>query len=125
MPGDGTARTNPVHPLDVAEACVDALGMDSGVSVPVGGPDILTRNELARLAFRAVGKPARIIHAPRPLVVAAGTLAGLVHPHTGDVIDFAARVFTSECVAPCRGHRPLAEYFAQVVAGRTRAGRKP
>ena len=30
----------------------------------IGGPDILTQNELARMALNAVGKPERIVHIP-------------------------------------------------------------
>jgi uncharacterized protein YbjT (DUF2867 family) len=116
IPGDGTARTNPVHQLDVAEACVDALTTEPGSSIAIGGPDIFTREELVRLAFQAVNKRPHIIHSPRSLVLAAGTIIRPFHPRIGELIDFAAHVFTAECVAPQRGRRRLMAYFTQVAS---------
>lgn len=116
IPGDGTARTNPVHQLDVAEACVDALTTTAGSSIAIGGPDIFTREELVRLAFEAVKRRPHIIHAPRSLVLAAGTTIRPFHPRLGEFIDFAAQVFTAECVAPQGGRRRLSDHFMQVAA---------
>jgi uncharacterized protein YbjT (DUF2867 family) len=116
IPGDGTARTNPVHQLDVAEACADALTAEPGSSIAIGGPDIFTREELVGLAFEAASKRPRIIHAPRSLVLATGAIVRPFHPHIGEVIDFAAHVFTAECVAPQRGRRRLMDYFTHVAS---------
>ncbi len=116
IPGDGTARTNPVHQLDVAEACVDALTAKAGSSIAIGGPDIFTREELVRLAFEAVKKRPHIIHAPRSLMLVAGTVIRPFHPRLGEMIDFATHVFTAECVAPQVGRRRLSDHFMQVAS---------
>jgi uncharacterized protein YbjT (DUF2867 family) len=116
LPGDGRAITNPVHPLDVAEACLEALSLSDNTVFSVGGPDILTREEIVWLAFDAFGKRPRVFHIP------AGTLLGIAragrpfHRRFAEIVEFAARVFTSECVAPRRGNRRLAEHFRQLAA---------
>jgi hypothetical protein len=55
------ALTNPVHSLDVAEVCVEVLTLD--VCISVGSPDIISREEIVRMAFEAVGKEPRILPA--------------------------------------------------------------
>ncbi len=74
IPGDGTARTNPVHPHEVAHACVDVLDSAGGVDLPVGGPEILTREDVVRLAFDAVGRSPRVLHLPPRALLAGATL---------------------------------------------------
>jgi uncharacterized protein YbjT (DUF2867 family) len=123
IPGDGRPLTNPVHPLDVAEACVEVLTLGNGVSVSVGGPDIITREEITRMAFQAVRKKARILHIPRLLLLASAALARPLHPHLGEVLEFATRAYTSEFIAPPRGHRHLADYFAERAALDARSSR--
>ena len=116
IPGNGRALTNPVHPLDVAEACLEVLTLGNSVSVSVGGPDIITREEIARMAFEAVGKKARILHIPRFLLLGAAAVVRPLHPHLGEVLEFATRAFTSEFIAPLRGRRRLADYFVERAA---------
>ncbi|MFC4942507.1 SDR family oxidoreductase [Pseudonocardia sp. GCM10023141] len=115
IPGDGTARTNPVHPHEVAQACVDVLGRPGDVDVPVGGPEILTREEIVRLAFAAVGRRPRILHLPPRALLAGSALLGQVHPRLSEVTDFAARALTSDFLAPLGGTRRLAEHFTATV----------
>ncbi len=123
IPGSGSALTNPVHPREVAEACVEALAQGDGVSVSVGGPEVISREEIARMAFEAVGKEPRVLHIPRPMLLASAALVRQFHPHLGEVLEFSTRAFTSEFVAPARGCRRLAEYFAERASeGSIRSG---
>jgi uncharacterized protein YbjT (DUF2867 family) len=116
LPGDGRAITNPVHPLDVAEACLEALSLTDDTVFSVGGPDILTREEIVWLAFDAFGKQPRVLHIP------VGTLLGIARAgrpfnrRFAEIVEFAARVFSNECVALRRGDRRLAEHFRQLAA---------
>jgi hypothetical protein len=105
------ALTNPVHSLDEAEACVEVLTLGHGVCISVGSPDIISREEIVRMAFEAVGKEFRILH--RLMVLAFATLLRPLHPYLGEVLEFATRGFTSELIAPTRGRRRLVEYFAE------------
>jgi uncharacterized protein YbjT (DUF2867 family) len=115
IPGSGGALTNPVHPREVAEACLEALALGDDISISVGGPEVMTREEIARMAFEALEKEPRILHIPRPMLLACAALVRQVHPHLGEVLEFSTRAFTSEVVAPPRGRRRLVEYFAERV----------
>ena len=89
----------------------------------VGGPEILTRQEIVELAFRAVGTKPRILHLPRGALLAAAALLRPVYPRCSEVTDFASRALTNPFVAPPSGRRRLADHFAEVV--RSAPGRAP
>ncbi|WP_437678908.1 SDR family oxidoreductase [Sorangium sp. So ce131] len=115
--GDGLARTNPVHPVDVAEALAEVI--DGGPAVlPVGGPDVMTRDDVARLAFEATGKQARLLHVPPGVFRVMSALLTGIHPRLSDLLEFVAAVMTSDSVAPARGTRPLRAWFAEVAGER-------
>jgi len=115
IPGDGEARTNPVHPDEVAEACLDVLNRDQNGSLMVGGPETLSRQEIVEMAFEAVGTRPRILHLPRSALLAGSVLLRPVHPRLSEVTDFASRALTNNFVAPLGGHRRLADHFAEAV----------
>jgi len=116
IPGSGQARTNPVHPREVAHACVAALEQTGNLSVPVGGPEVLTREEIVRLAFVAAGRKPRIVHLPRWALVACAFLLRPVHPRLAEVTDFTARALTADFLAPTAGTLRLGDYLGD---GRT------
>jgi len=108
--GDGLSRTNPVHPADVARACLDVL--TSGPSdVPIGGPDVLTRTEIARAAFAAIGVTPHLTHLAPWVSLSAARAVRLVHPRLGDLLDFESRVSVVDAIAPKLGTQHLDEYF--------------
>ncbi|HEY5788150.1 MAG TPA: NAD(P)H-binding protein, partial [Microlunatus sp.] len=116
IPGDGQAQTNPVHPHEVAEACLEVLTSEDTDSTMVGGPEILTRQEIVELAFRAVGTRPRILHLPPRALLAGSALLRPVHPRLSEVTDFASRALTNAFLAPPSGHRRLADHFTDVVS---------
>ncbi len=121
IPGDGQAQTNPVHPYEVAQACLDVLNRAEVDSLMVGGPEILTRQEIVELAFRAVGTKPRILHLPRTALLAGSALLRPVHPRLSEVTDFASRALTNAFVAPAGGVRRLSDHFAEVAGAAGRA----
>lgn len=116
VPGDGLARTNPVHPVDVAEALAEVIAGGPDV-VPVGGPDVMTRDEVMRLAFDAVGKKGYIVHLPAGVFRSTSVLLEGIHPRMSDLLEFVAAVMTSDSVAPARGTRPLRAWFGGELRG--------
>ncbi len=55
--GDGHARTNPIADQDLAAVCVEAaLSHEPALEIAAGGPDVMTRHELAELAFASLGE---------------------------------------------------------------------
>ena len=120
VPGDGCARTNPIHPREVAEVCVTALGQPDGSEIAVGGPEVLTREDIVRLAFEAVGRRPRVLHLPRWALIALARVLHPWHPRLAEVTDFTARALTNDFLAPQVGSRRLRDHFAG--EGRSMAG---
>ncbi len=113
--GDGTARINPIHGADLARACADALeGGDEILSV--GGPDTFTWNEIAALAFDALGRPARVTHVPGWM---ASSMLPLVRPFSRRAYDIASFVRTVSLHditgQPCGTHH-LGDFYRELAA---------
>jgi uncharacterized protein YbjT (DUF2867 family) len=113
--GDGSARTNPIHDTDLAQVCVDALLADTSGDVPAGGPQVHSRREVAELAFTALGKPAQIMAAPAWMPGLIGGIAKPVAPRIGELMAFLGVVSAGNFVAPVRGSRTLAAYYAELA----------
>ena len=114
--GDGRSRVNPVHPEDVSDAVVSVV-RDGPADLEVGGPEILTRDEVMRAAFYAVGKRFRAIHVPAGMVRLQSRLLAPLHPRLSELFEFVAAVFTHDAIAEPRGTRRLADYYASRLCG--------
>jgi uncharacterized protein YbjT (DUF2867 family) len=114
--GNGSLRINPIDGTDVAAAAADALARDEE-AIDLGGPEILTHEQVAQQAFRAVGKPPRITHIPMWSVKAGLVLLRRLTPlRTHQLIEFPLTVLTRDVIAPATGRHHLAEYFQQVAS---------
>jgi uncharacterized protein YbjT (DUF2867 family) len=112
--GDGRARTNPIDDEEVAFACVAAIGSDEH-DVDLGGPDILTRREIAGLAFNAVGRTPSYLRIPTPLLRIARPAIGLFNQRLGDLTQFESIASSHDAVAPACGSRRLSDYFTMLA----------
>jgi len=108
--GDGTTRANPVHGEDLAAAAVDAM-VDGLDAVDVGGPDVFTWDEVAQLAFDALGVPAKVTHVPGWVLELGLPLVRPFNRRVYDVGSFIARGATHDMVAPCHGRHHLGPFF--------------
>jgi uncharacterized protein YbjT (DUF2867 family) len=113
--GDGSARSNPIHPADVAKVCLHCIS-DGPAELNIGGPDVLTRREIAELAFAALGKKPRILRVPAAAMDFGAYVTRAINPRLGEMLEFVSRVVTVDCVAPQTGERTLAEYFRAATA---------
>ena len=78
VPGDGSARFQPLHVADVAKVLRAALrGTMTGVH-EVGGPDVVTYDELLTETMRGYRKRRPRLHLPVPLMKPAAVAMGLV-----------------------------------------------
>ena len=57
--GSGENKINPIHGADLSEVCVGAVN-NAETTIEVGGPEILTHNEILDIAFRLYGKKLKI-----------------------------------------------------------------
>jgi uncharacterized protein YbjT (DUF2867 family) len=53
--GKGELKGNPIHGADLAKYIVQKLDSDE-TELDIGGPDVLSQNQMAQAAFKAVGK---------------------------------------------------------------------
>lgn len=61
--GNGKLKANPIHGEDLAAFCVDAIDKPDK-EVEIGGPETLTQNEIASIAFEILGNEPKITHIP-------------------------------------------------------------
>lgn len=109
--GDGKLRLNPIHGEDLAKVSVESIN-GTKKEIEVGGPDILTHEEIARLALKACGKKPKIIHFPdwvRRLFIASVRRFTPVKVY--GPIEFFLTTLALDYVAPTRGTKHLEEFF--------------
>jgi uncharacterized protein YbjT (DUF2867 family) len=68
--GRGRAQFAPIWVSDVADCVMSALGEPAAGSAryELAGPDVLTHEQIVRLALRALGKRRALLHVPTPIV---------------------------------------------------------
>lgn len=114
MVGTGQAQTNPIHEADVAKALVDGLeGREE--EVDVGGPEVLTWEEIAGMAAAAAGDAdVRFSYLWRAQLRAAFRRFTGRHGYDSAVYRIAESAV--DMVAPVVGERRLEDYFASLEA---------
>lgn len=109
--GDGSNRINPIHGADLAEVCADALESTES-QIDVGGPEVLTYREIAKLAFDVLEQREKITCVPKPIVSAiVGALRWLTPAKVYGPVQFMASVMTMDVIGQPRGQRRLADHF--------------
>ncbi len=109
--GSGTARTNSIHPRDLAEIVLDNL-YQGPQYLEVGGPLTHSRNEMAEMIRKKTN--ARIIHFPVALIRAGLVPISLVTKSLADNINYFNYVTTHDMVAPAFGKITFQEYLDQL-----------
>ncbi len=112
----GTHRINPIHGADLAAATADATEAGTGW-VDVGGREIFTHRELAQLAAKALGRPARVTLLPdwlRKLVLAI--LPRLTPRRIHGPAQFFLNAMSMDMVGVPHGTRTLTDHFNQLAA---------
>lgn len=109
--GDGQHKMNPIHGADLAKVCVSAV-LSNDKAIPIGGPQVLTYNEIASIAFSVAHKKPKLIHIPEWFT--KGVL-WMLRRFTGSrfygPIEFFITVLSTDLVAPAYGSNSLEEYF--------------
>lgn len=125
--GDGHYQVNPISGEDLAEFCV-GLMKGGDIEVDVGGPQTSTQEEVARMAFRLLGRRPRITHVPeglaKGLLVLAKTFTTV---RTYGPLEFFITAMTMDMVAPEDGSKTLEEHYRELIehAVERRAGLMP
>jgi len=113
--GSGEYQGNPVHGADLAEFIVLNLERRN-VELEVGGPQILSQQEIAQSAFNALGKKVNIMHIPlwiRDLMLKL--IRWFSTEKTYGPLEFFMTVMTLDMIAPQYGYRRLSDYYREIV----------
>jgi len=112
--GNGELRANPIHGEDLAVVCVDAIERPDK-EIEIGGPETLTQNEVASIAFDILGNKPKITHVPDWVRI---TILKLVKLFTGSKfygpVEFFMTVMAIDMLAPEYGKHTLKEYFQKL-----------
>jgi uncharacterized protein YbjT (DUF2867 family) len=119
--GRGRTRVNPIHGADLAKVCVDAVDGKER-EIDVGGPEVLTHCEIAKLAFRVPEKPAHICAVPVWILRLVTAVAKLFDRHRGELLAFFTTAMSTDVIAPRTGYRTLGQYFSELSPTTTTGG---
>ena len=113
--GKGQYAMNPIHGEDLAEICVAQLERYER-EVNVGGAEIFTQTEMARLAFEVLHKPANISYLPdwvRRLILKMGKY--LLPKSIYGGMEFVLTIMAMDVVAPMQvGKHRLKAFFESI-----------
>lgn len=109
--GKGNFKLNPIHGEDLAVHCVDAINSHD-LELSVGGPDILTQNEIAKLALKTCGKPIKIVHLPDWIrQFSLFLMRRFTSVKTYGPFEFFLSLMAQDNIAPRSGLHRLQQFF--------------
>lgn len=111
--GDGENLLNPIHGKDLARFCLEAIERND-TELDVGGPDVLSVNDIARLAFKYQNKVEKNTHLPDFLRIAGLSLVRHLSEKWGGPAEFFLTMLGGDNIAPTYGHHRLEDYFRKL-----------
>lgn len=109
--GDGKLKLNPIHGKDLAKEVVNAINQEKK-EINIGGPDLLSQNEIAELALKAYGKKIKIIHLPDWIrKFALCSVRTFTSSKTYGSIEFFMTTMVMDMTAPQYGTHKLKDFF--------------
>lgn len=112
--GKGERRMNPIHGADLAEVCAGALAGDAA-ELDVGGPQVYTHRDIARLALQTVACSEKITSLPEWIFKTAIPPLRILNPASSGPLEFMYQVMSRDMIAPCYGSRDLFTHFKQAL----------
>ncbi|MEF1173633.1 SDR family oxidoreductase [Vibrio sinaloensis] len=109
--GDGDNLLNPIHGKDLARFCVEAIERND-TELDVGGPDVLSVNDIARLAFKSQNKAEKNTHLPDFLRRVGLSLVRHLPEKFGGPAEFFLTMLGRDSIAPTYGVHTLDDYFS-------------
>jgi len=113
--GKGQYAMNPIHGEDLAEVCVAQLE-SAEKEVNVGGAEVFTHTEIARLAFEVLHKPVKISYSPDWLRRFILKIGKYLMPNSAyGTVEFVFTVMAMDSVAPMKvGKHRLKAHFEAI-----------
>lgn len=118
--GDGQLQINPIHGADLATAIFDAVEQKRSW-LDVGGPDVLTHRDLAKLSFDTLGLPNRVTFLPDVLRrIALRLLPRFAPRHVAGPAQFFLTAFGMHMAGQPVGSHHLADHFQDIKSRHAR-----
>lgn len=111
--GKGDVRLNPIHGEDLARYCLEIMNKD-GREYDIGGPDILSGNEIAQLAFDVLNRPEKISHLPDWIRRLSLFFARHLPEKLTGPAEFFLTAMGQDMIAPIYGEKSLGDYFKEL-----------
>jgi len=119
--GNGEYKGNPIHGSDLANFIVMSMN-NNETEREVGGPDLLTQNEMAHMAFTATEKKEKIVYIP---IWITNMVIKLVRWFSGQKtygpIEFFMTVMTIDMIAPMYGDKHLSDFYQELIESSTKS----
>lgn len=113
--GNGDYKGNPIHGADLAEFIVGNLN-SRNEELDVGGPEILSQNEMAQTAYTALNKKTKIVHIPLWVRnVSLKLIRWFSSEKTYGPVEFFMTVMTMDMIAPQAGKHRLIDYYREML----------
>ena len=112
------ARVNPIHAADLSSACMDRLEAGTAGAWDIGGPEVLTWQRIADLAFAVSGRRPRVTAIPQSLPRAVLQLARFSRSRRADALGFALWAMSHDAVGEPTGTHRLEDFFRQEIQRR-------
>lgn len=112
--GNGQQTANPIHGEDLAEVCLDTVE-NNIEEINVGGPENLTHNEIAEIAFKVLNKKVKISYIPnwiRKLILKTSKI--LMSEKSYGPLEFFMNVMAIDMISPNYGNHTLKKYFSEI-----------
>lgn len=106
--GDGQARTNSIHHVDLAEVVVKYLH-EGPELIEVGGPLIHTRMEMAEMIKEKIG--GQIIKVPKNVAEMGVAIPKFFSEDMGDKLDYFTYITTNDMIGEKHGSITFREYL--------------
>lgn len=109
----GNQKFNPIHGKDLATFIADNLE-EANKELTIGGPDVLSLNEISELALNALNKPIKIIHLPdwmRKLTI--WSLRTFTSVKTYGPLEFFLTLMAEDTIAPTYGTHRLEDFYIE------------
>lgn len=124
--GNGKTRINPLYVGDLADHVAAAVGNQAATNrvFEIGGPAVLTMDEVVRTALTVMGKRRFLLHNPKPLMKLAASVAQFApgRPLTPGGVDFVTMDGVADNTELLKALglrlRPLAEVLSGYLATR-------
>ena len=117
--GDGTVKANPIHGADLARVCVDAV-FHHELAIEVGGKEILSHQEIAKIAFEVLYNKPKITYIPdgvrRFLLRMAPLFMGEAKYGT---VEFFLNVMAMDMTTNQYGNHTIKDFFTQLKTQET------